>query len=385
MNINQRKNSIFLITNIPTPYRIPLFNELYKQLESKGLRLKVVFGALGYGRRKWAIDMSECQFEWEVLPSKSIPYADPEKSSFTYSSLCRIVSKEKPSLIITNAFSLATTKLWFRSWFKNTPYLIWSGAIQRKNEPVSFLRKLQRRILIRKARAFIAYGIKAKEYLINLGADAKKIQIGINTVDTEFYRSKTLRVRNNATSDADNIKHLLYVGHLTQGKRLDQLFEAIYVLAQHRDDFILNIVGEGAEINNLEILAKKLDIIDFISFKGFKQKEDIPTYLAQADCFLFPSEYDVWGLVLIEAMSAGLPCIASIYAGATHGLIKNGKTGFAMDFAETEKVAEKINWILDNQELSKKIGENASRFIAEHVNIKNSAAGFVRAITKALE
>ena len=383
--MNTPMQKIFLITNIPTPYRIPLFNELNKQLKKMGLQLKVIFGAPGYSRRKWAIDMSECQFEWEELSSKSIPYADPEKTSFTYSGLYKIIAKEKPPLIITNAFSLATTKLWFRSWFKNTAYIIWSGAIHRENKTVSSFRKFQRRILIRKACGFVAYGIKAKEYLVNLGADVKRIQIAINTVDTEFYRTEALRVRDSAASNANKRRNLLYIGHLTQGKRLDQLFEAIDILAQTRKDFTLNVVGEGAEINNLKNLANKLDIIDFVSFEGFKQKEDIPSYLAQADCFLFPSEYDVWGLVLIEAMSAGVPCIASIHAGATHDLIKNGTTGFAIDFSETGKVAEKINWILNNQGLSKEIGEKASQFIAENVTIEKSAAGFVRAITKALE
>ena len=53
-------------------------------------------------------------------------------------------------------------------------------------------------------------------------------------------------------------------------------------------------------------------------------------------------------------MSAGLPCISSIYAGATHDLIKEGVTGFAMDFSETEEVVDKVNRILENPELPKR-------------------------------
>ena len=121
---SDKKNKIILVTNIPTPYRIPLFNELKEQLERKGLGLKVVFGALGYARRKWAIDMSQCKFEYEVLPSKNIFYSDPEKSCFTYSGLYHTISKEHPSIIITNAFSIATTNLCLLSWFKKTIYII---------------------------------------------------------------------------------------------------------------------------------------------------------------------------------------------------------------------------------------------------------------------
>ncbi len=380
---SEKKNKILLVTNIPTPYRIPLFNELKEQLERKGLGLKVVFGALGYARRKWAIDMSQCKFEYEVLPSKNLFYSDPEKSSFTYSGLYRVISKENPSVIITNAFSIATMKLWLWSWFLRTPYIIWSGGIVTKGRSVSFLRSIQRRILIKRAVGFIAYGTKAKEYLISLGTAANKIQIGINTTDTEFYRAETKRIRENL-EDKKIIKRLLYIGYITKRKRLDKLFYVVKSLSIRHQDFVLQLVGSGPEMKNLKNLADDLHITDFVSFEGFKQKKEIPRYLAEADCFLFPSEYDIWGLVLVEAMSAGLPCIASIHAGATHDLIKERVTGFAMDFSETEEVVDKVNWILENPELSKEIGQNASRFIAENVSIEKSAAGFVKAIPEGL-
>ena len=119
MNAYAKTKKVLLITNIPTPYRIPLFNELNSQLDGNGIKLKVVFGALTYARRKWAIDMSECKFDHVVLPSKSIRYANYEKSSFTYSGLSQIVSIFNPSAIITNGFSIATTKwiaLYIAAW-----------------------------------------------------------------------------------------------------------------------------------------------------------------------------------------------------------------------------------------------------------------------------
>jgi len=380
---SERKNKILLITNIPTPYRIPLFNELKEQLERKGLGLKVVFGALGYARRKWAVDMSQCKFEYEVLPSKNLCYSDPEKSSFTYSGLYRVISQENPSVIITNAFSIATMKLWLRSWFKKTDYIIWSGAVRRKDKSDSFVRRLQRKVLIRRAVGFIAYGTKAKEYLVSLGAQRDKVKIGINTVDAQFYKSECRRLRENLIP-SDGQKHLLYVGHLCPRKNVLRVLKVINHLAKLKSDVILDILGDGADRVRLEEYVTENRLIDFVKFHGFKQKADVSLFLAQSDCFLFQTDFDIWGLVLVEAMSAGLPCIASIHAGATNDLIKDGVTGFAMDFCETEKVAERVNWILENPELSKEIGQNASRFIAENVSIEKSAAGFVKAIPEGL-
>jgi hypothetical protein len=57
-----KSNTVLLVTNIPTPYRVPLFNELNRQLTKKGLKLKVIFGALGHAQWKWLIDTVDIAF-----------------------------------------------------------------------------------------------------------------------------------------------------------------------------------------------------------------------------------------------------------------------------------------------------------------------------------
>ena len=272
-------------------------------------------------------------------------------------------------------------KIWLISFLNKIPYIIWSGAIERKDRSESFLRKIQRKILVKRAAGFIAYGTKAKQYLLSLGADIKKIQIGINTVDTKFYRSETETLRNNLKLPDDK-KHLLYIGSLSSRKNVIRVLKVINKLSKLRTDFILDIVGDGEDRKGLGKYVIDNRLQGGVSFHGFKQKKDIPQFMAQADCFLFQTDYDIWGLVLVEAMAAGVPCIASTNAGATYDLIKDGETGFAIDFSETEKVAERIHWILNNPELSQKISRNASNFIEINANITRSAEGFTKAILK---
>lgn len=370
---------ILLITNTPTPYRIAFFNELHDRLKDSKINFKVVFAALSYASRSWDIDMSECRFDYVILNSSKINFLrlNREKVVFAYSGLGKVIRQENPDIVIVSSFSLATVYLWVSSWFSKVKYIIWSGAI--KNRFEGLVRGILRRILVRRAAGFITYGREAKEYLVYLGAQKDKIFVAINTVDTRYYENEVKKIRAQLPG-TDETKHLLSVSYLYHGKRIDSILEAAAELLKKRKDFVLHIVGSGPEMNNLVNMAQKLGLGDAVRFEGNKRKEDILKYLARADCFLFSSVYDIWGNVLIEAMASGLCCIASMRAGATRDLIKDGVNGFIMDFSKTGDVAAKIDWVLDNTKEAARIAENASNFIRENATLEKSGAEFIKAV-----
>ena len=156
--------------------------------------------------------------------------------------------------------------------------------------------------------------------------------------------------------------------------------KAVYQIANVRQDFVLDLIGDGDHLSDLQRQVVELKLESFVQFTGFKQKEELPEYYAQTEVFLFQTGFDIWGLVLNEAMAAGLPCIASPNAGAVDYLIEDGKTGFIVDFNNVDRVLEKINFLLDNKEQAKIIGMNASQFILHNAGVKQSAKGFVDAI-----
>ena len=366
--------------NIPTPYRIPLFNEFSKILNKNGFSLKVVFGAWGYERRKWQIDPDTFKFNYEVLPSRQFYIGRSESVSMTYNGVFDVLRRERPVVTIIVGYSLGTMKLWLRNLFIRTPYVIWSGAIRDPESVYARLRRIQRRLLVRHAVGYIAYGSLAKQYLISLGAPDAQVSVAINTVDTAYFAREADAAR--ALKRKSNV--LLCIGDLTARKRPDLLIHAARSLARSRRDFSLVFVGDGPERARLRELARRHCVGDLVRFEGYKQKSEISAYLAQAACFLFPTGFDVWGLVLVEAMAAGVPCLASANAGATRDLIKDGSTGFVIDFENPDRVAERIDWLLGNESDAERIGRAGRELIEREVTIEESARGAADAVLRSL-
>ena len=371
---------VIFITNIPNPYRIPLFNEINRKFNGMQVHLKVVFGSEGYKRRMFHLDLSEIKFDFEILNDKAHTFSqDGEKTLFFYKGLLKLLRREKPDAVIVAGFSSATMQVWLHKLLSGTPYVIYSGSIETKSRNTGFLRKVQRKLLLNSASAFVVYGNKAKEYLVNAGASASKIFIGRNTVDTTFFAEKTKAFKQ-ASGVSDNRTHFTYVGYLVPRKNVQLLLEAIKLVAEKRPDICLDILGDGISRPELEKYVSENRLSEIVNFHGFRQKDELPAFFAKSSGFLFQTDFDIWGLVLNEAMAAGLPCIASPNAGASFDLVVEGETGFVVDFADRQKAAEKIIWLVDHQQDAIAMGQRASDFIRQKVNLELAAIGFKNAL-----
>jgi glycosyltransferase involved in cell wall biosynthesis len=378
---------VLIVTNIPTPYRVPLFNELAVQLGAAGYALRVAFAAAGYQRRQWRVDLAEYRFEHEFLHSRAFTLAGGESASFTYPGLFALLHRHAPDVTVITGFSLGTVKLWLRNRMRTTPYLIWSGAIGGAETGAAW-RRVQRRALVRDAVGYIAYGSAAQRYLESLGAPPAMIHVARNTVETEFFRAETAKLRGPAKGQATGQatgQEILAIGDLTERKANDLLLPAFALAARERPAARLTLVGDGPQRSRLEAQARQLGIAGQVQFAGFRQRAEVPAFLARARCLALPTRFDIWGLVLPEAMAAGVPCVASIHAGATEDLIEEGVTGLRADFADTPTAAERLAWMLDHPAEARRMGEAAAELIRDKASLAVSAAGFVAGIRAADE
>jgi glycosyltransferase involved in cell wall biosynthesis len=103
---------------------------------------------------------------------------------------------------------------------------------------------------------------------------------------------------------------ILSVGRLVREKNLQLLIKAApYLLKMH--DIIIIIVGKGPARRELEALAQKKGVSDYVVFTGYVSDEKLIDYYKAASVFAFPSTYETQGVVALEAMAAGVPVVAA--------------------------------------------------------------------------
>jgi L-malate glycosyltransferase len=134
-------------------------------------------------------------------------------------------------------------------------------------------------------------------------------------------------------------------------------------------------VGDGEEKPSLQALAKECGVSDKVKFFGAVPHEHLGRYYGLADVFCLPSQNEGMSNTVLEAMSAGLPIIATV-TGGTEELVRDGENGFFVKKESPEDLAEKISRFVSDQPLRARMGE-ASRKRAEEMSWKNVANQFL--------
>ena len=154
-------------------------------------------------------------------------------------------------------------------------------------------------------------------------------------------------------------KNILFVGRLSKQKGVEHLLLAAKEVISHSTDVRFTIVGSGFMKKKLEYLAGVLGIKDYINFTGFIPSDKIDQLYQSADIFVAPSVYEPFGLVILEAMSFGIPVITTKDTGASEQFIDGTDLLLINDHSSTE-LASKILLLLEDENLRKKLSSNAA-------------------------
>jgi len=384
--INLGKRRAVFITNIPAPYRVAMLNLAGRLLSSQNVELKVLFSAAGYRRRHyWKGSIAKATFSYKILSDPTF-HIGPESFVSVGLSVPGALHEEKPDVVVAGGFSFPSL---FAAWYtsrKSIPLLIFSGETlyQESQRPLKWSRKMIRKLLLNRSVGGIAYGSAAKELLMSYNLDEANVFIAINSIDTDEFISMLDSAHDDTTRSVPLMPRMLFVGDLRPGKGVEFALRALKIVQQeYHLEIAFDIVGGGEDLKRMKQLAGDLRLRE-IRFHGSMSNEELLPFYLRSSFFVFPSVYDIYGLVMVEAAAAGLPIIASRFAGGTVDIVENGRNGFVIDPTDIHELAERIRELCKDPEKRKAMGEYSRSVIADKVNIQKNAEGFVDGIMSVL-
>ncbi len=251
----------------------------------------------------------------------------------------RILDEVRPSVVAVPGWYDWRALILLRSARRKGVPLILMSDSQRIDAARSFWREYPKRILLRQFAAALVGGRRHLDYLHELGMPREAVRPGYDVVDNAHFR----RAAGGCTRRGVG-RRLLACNRLVEKKNLARLIAAV---ARHNgqapaaERFTLTIVGDGPLRGELEAEARALAPGQVV-FEGHVDHADLPACYASADAFILASTVEQWGLVVNEAMAAGLPVLVSTACGCAPELVVDGENGFVFDPSSAESIAEAI-------------------------------------------
>jgi len=360
---------ILWLTFIPSPYRLKFFEELSKYCE-----LTVLFERANSPIRKGRWN----QFlfnNYTGLVLKGIPVGK-------YDKLClgvyKYLNKKYDVVVISNATSPTAIYAAGMLRLKHIPYYVeGDGAFPSDCGKIKLYLK---KFVNAHAIGCFSTAKLHDDYYKQSGVDEEKLfrypftSIGKADIDRaksfasqEFSESMSSIERRNGQRQIarkqlgiNEKKIILSIGQFIHRKGFDILLQSAKGL---NGDIGLYIIGDKP-IQEYISLKEQVHNIS-VHFLDFMSKEELSYYFQAADIFVLPTRYDVWGLVINEAMAHALPIITTNMCVAGLELVSPTE-GFIVPADNKQQLQEKIQWLIDNESEAERMGNNAQNKIEEY-------------------
>jgi glycosyltransferase involved in cell wall biosynthesis len=258
-----------------------------------------------------------------------------------------VIRKNRPDIVHAQDLRMGYPAWLIKKTFK-IPYIIW-GRGEDVNNPDLLLR-LTTRVLLRNAGAILAL------------TEAMRMKMWESTSRTVEVIPNGIEITMADNHAPDHVRNeagynIIFIGRLIPVKGIPFLLEAMTKVLKRIPEAGLTIVGDGEERDRLKQLTLSLGIEKSVRFIGTVPHEKIQACLQRAEVFVLPSISEGFPNVIAEAMSAGLPVVAS-RAGGIPDIIVNNENGYLVETGDTDALADRIILLLQDESLRKTIAEN---------------------------
>jgi glycosyltransferase involved in cell wall biosynthesis len=364
---------IALLTEIPAPFRLPLFAALSAQPD---VDLRVLFLAANDPRRNYPEYARE--FPSEVLPGRDALVGG--RWVVANAGVVRRLRRLRPDVVIVGGWNQPAfwqALLYARA--RRVPFVVWVESTARDERAGRGPAELAKRLIVRAATAFVVPGRAAAEYVESLGVGRERITMAPNAVDLSLFEEQVARERERrdelrAELGLDGCTFLC-VSRLSPEKGVDVLVRAFDGVPGE-----LVLVGDGPDRERVAALAG-----EHVRLLGRVEHDELVRWYAAADAYVMPSRSETWGMAMQEAAAAGLPLVATEAPGAGYDLIEPGVNGLRVPVGDVQKLREALTRVAADATFRAAAGARSQELAARTTpaDWANVVAGLARKLVEA--
>ena len=395
MNENARP-SITLIVHWSYfgPFHLARLNTAFNEMKSAGVTVMGMEMTSQKAIFSWEQDNKPTAFDrYVVLPGQVFERVPPLRM---WRGMMSILDRVNPHAVAINGYS------YYDAWSA----LVWCKLHRRRailmsdsksdDAPRSAWKERLKQSIVHQFDSALCAGKSSRKYLEQLGMQPEKIFEGLDAIDNDLFWRGAEHARQNPSSyhslpGLDSPEpFFLAAARFIKRKNLDGLLQAYAqyrrrsaTAGQKSKPWRLVILGDGVERSTLEHLIDA-EGINGVSLPGFFQIDELPAYYGLADVFIHPAHQDTWGLVVNEAMAAGLPVLTSKRAGCAPDLVDEGQNGFTFSPEDTNYLTDLMVLMSSGQVDLKAMGQ-ASRDRISQWGPERFASGLLQALQKAVQ
>ena len=364
-NFINKKFRLAIITNMPVPYQVDLFNELNQLVP---FDMMVFYTRKRSYGRHWQFPghiQHQHIFIREIRLYKHL-YISP-------GFLHHLKAYQPDMMIVGQYASIAAQSAMYYASQKHIPWVFWAEApyVKYAEHPIV------RNDFFRKVGQFLALYVVRKyaTQIWGIGSKAQSIYTQMfpkgEVLNVPYYSNLKPYLNIHRSISHKHPVRFLFAGSLSYRKGFDLLAEAAKILHMQGYQFEIHIAGKGALKNLIDKMPNSI-------YHGFVQPGDALFHLFNScDVLVFPSRYDGWGLSVIEGLAAGMPVISGADVGAAIDAIRPGENGWILSQMNANDLAKKMRWFLESPD---KVAEMipVCRSSIMPYDISNGAKYFIR-------
>lgn len=242
----------------------------------------------------------------------------------------------KASIIHANTFIAGIPSLLLRFKLK-IPYIISEHSSAFARNKLNFIHKILAKYLLNKADIVLPVSLSLKNTLINFGLKSE-MNVIPNVIDTKIFKYVDNKI--------EPIKTITHITNFADVKNTELILKSVNILKERRNDFKVNIIGNGPNKNKYQSQVNSMGLNNYIKFLGRLDKYQISLELQKSAFYIQASNYETFGVSLLEAMACGKPVVVTSIdtfkekITDTNGIIVNNN--------EANEYTKVISYMIDN-------------------------------------